>query len=258
MALLFGGICYLMGSYANMIRKAERAREENQITFDKLRTAYQKLQGYSVQRLELAAAKERTRFARELHDSVTQTVFSMNLVAQTARVLWESNPVRIDAQCVRFLELADDAMQQIQTLVDHLGLQRVTTSGFIAAIEQLIAERKTLDDLIVTIELLGKTHLAEDVNQCLFRIIQEALTNVTKHSGTQHAVIRLDLVSDPQYIEIEDQGGGFDLANSKIQSGHIGLLEMKERAKEIGWALSIDTHPGHGTCVRVENTMDRK
>jgi signal transduction histidine kinase len=256
MALLFGGICYLVGSYAHMIRKAETARRENQRTFNELRVAHRQLQGIAAQRQELAAAKERVLFARELHDSVTQTVFSMNLAAQTALVLWPGDPVRVDAQFDRFLELANDAMQQIQTLVAHLGSQRVSVSGFVPAIEQLIAERKTLDGLDVIIEVLGEMNLSEEVSAGLFSIVQEALTNITKHAGTQQAVVRLDLAGNPRYVEIEDQGIGFDLANSKDLPDHIGLSEMRERAEEIGWALSIDTQPGRGTHVRVENTID--
>lgn len=256
MALLFGGICYLVGSYAHMIRKAETARRENQRTFDELRDAHWQLQGIAAQRQELAAAKERVLFARELHDSVTQTVFSMNLAAQTAQALWPGDPVRVDAQFDRFLELANDAIQQIQTLVAHLGSQRVSVSGFVPAIEQLTAERKSLDGLEVNIEVLGEINLPEEVNAGLFRIVQEALTNITKHAGTQQAVVRLDLVGNPRYVEIEDQGIGFDLVNSQNLPDHIGLSEMRERAEEIGWALSIETYPGHGTRVRVENTID--
>ena len=256
MALLFGGICFLVGGYAHMIRNAETARRENQRTFGELRIAYRQLQGYAAQRQELAAAKERVRFASELHDSVTQTVFSMNLAAQTARFLWPSDPVRVDAQFVRLLELADDAMQQIQTLVAHLRLPRVATDDLVPAIQQLISERKTLDGLDVTIDVQGHMNLPEEVNANLFRIIQEALANIIKHAGTQQAVVRLDLGGNPQYIEIEDQGIGFDLANSQNLAGHIGLSEMRERAEKIGWALSIDTHPGLGTRLRVENTMN--
>lgn len=255
MALLFGGICYLVGSYAHMIHKAETARRENQRTFDELQVAHQQLRSYATQRQELAAAKERVRFARELHDSVTQTVFSMNLAAQTARFLWPGDPVRVNTQFVRLYELADDAMRQIQTLVAHLRLPRVAAGDLVSAIEKLVSERKTLDGLDVTIDVQGEMNLPEDVNAGLFRIVQEALTNITKHAGTQKAVVRLALTGNPQYIEIEDQGSGFDLTSSQYLPGHIGLSEMRERAEEIGWALSIDTRPGRGTRLRVENML---
>jgi len=256
MALLFGGICYLMGSYAHMIRKAETTRIENQRTFDELRVAHHQLQDYAAQRQELAAAKERVRFARELHDSVTQTVFSMNLAAQTARYLWPADPVRVDTQFIRLLELAYDAMRQIQTLVAHLRMPATAMRDLVPAIEQLISELKILDGLDVTIDVQGEMNLPGDVNAGLFRIVQEALTNIVKHAETQQAVVRLNLVENQQFIEIKDQGIGFDLANSQNLAGHIGLSEIRERAEEIGWALSIDTQPGRGTCVRVENRLD--
>jgi signal transduction histidine kinase len=154
------------------------------------------------------------------------------------------------------LELADDAMRQIQTLVAHLRLPRVAADDLVPAIQQLISERMTLDGLDVTIDVQGHMNLPEEVNANLFRIIQEALTNIIKHAGTQQAVVRLDLVGNPQYIEIEDQGIGFDLTNSQNLAGHIGLSEIRERAEKIGWTLSIDTHPGRGTRLRVENPMN--
>ena len=128
--------------------------------------------------------------------------------------------------------------------------------GFVPAIEQLIAERKTHDGLDVTLEVLGEMNLPEEVNAGLFRIVQEALTNITKHAGTKQAVVRLNLAGNSQYIEIEDQGIGFDLANRQNLPGHIGLSEMGARAEEIGWVLSIDTFPGGGARLRVEKSMD--
>ena len=255
MAFLFGGICFLVGSYAHMIRKAETARRENQRTFHELQIAHQQLKGYAAQRRELAAAKERVHFSRELHDSVTQTVFSMNLAAQTACFLWPGDPAQVDAQFVRLMDLAQDALLQIQRLVAHLRLPGVAAGDFIPAIKQLISERKTLDGLDVTIDVQGDMNLPVEVSTGLFGIVQEALTNITKHAGTQKAVVRLDLVANPRYIEIEDQGTGFDLAHAQDLAGHIGLSEMRERAAEIGWALSINTHPGRGTRLRVEKTM---
>jgi signal transduction histidine kinase len=256
MALLFGGCCFLAGSYAHLIRKAESARRENQRTFDELQAAHRQLQGYAFQRQELAAERERGRLARELHDSVTQTVFSMNLAVQTARFLWPSDPGRVNAQLDRFLELADSAMDEIRTLVAHLGSKTAASQGLAVAIEQLVAERQTLDGLRVRLDILGEKNLPGPVTTGLCSIVREALTNIAKHAGTQDATVRLVFTADPIYVEIEDRGIGFDIAISRNQPGHIGLAEMAERASEIGWELSLDTQLGRGTRIRVEEKKE--
>jgi signal transduction histidine kinase len=256
MALLFGGICFLVGGYAHMIRKAELARIANQQTIDQIQEAHQQLQSYAAQRQEISIVNERVRLGRELHDSVTQTVFSMNLAAQTARLLWSENPLRVNAQFDRFLELADDALHQIQTLVAHLGPQIVVGDDLITAIELLADERQERDGFQVEIEVIGNIRLPDPVNAALYRILQEALANIAKHAGVLQAAIRINLAGNPQFIEIEDRGRGFDLAASRNQPGHIGLAEMIERAEEIDWNLSINTQLGRGTCVRIEKYTD--
>lgn len=252
MAFLFGGICYLVGGYAHMIRKAEFARIENQRTIDKLQEVHCQLQSHAAQRQELSIANERSRLARELHDSVTQTVFSMNLAVQTACFLWPGDPGRVDAQFDRFLELADSAKRQIQTLVAHLGSQTAVGDNLISAIGLLVAERQIRDGLQAGIEVNGEKKLLDPVNAALYRIVREALTNIAKHAGVPQATIRINLARNPLFIEIEDQGIGFDLAASQNHPGHIGLSDMAEQADEIGWRLSIDTQPGRGTRIRVE------
>jgi len=258
MALLFGGCCFLAGSYAHLIGKADSARRENQRTFDELQAAHHQLQGYASQRQELAAERERARLARELHNSVTQTVFSMNLAAQTARFLWPANPPRVYAQLGRFLELAEDAMDEIQTLVAHLGSRKIPRQGLAAAIKQLVAERQTLGGLRVELTVSGEESLSEPVRAGLFSIVQEALTNIVKHAGTEQAAIRLAFTADPIYVEIQDWGTGFDIVTSRSKPGHIGLGEMTERANEIGWGLSVHSQPGRGTRIRVEEKRDTR
>lgn len=252
MSILFGGCCYLVGSYAHLIRRAESIRQDNQHTYDELQSAYRRLQGYALQRQKLAAEKERNRLARELHDSVTQTVFSMNLTTQTALYLWPNDPARVNAQFDRFLDLAGSAMHEIQALVAHLGSETVANEDLVTRVKQLISERQARDGLQVELEVRGESHLAEPVNTGLYGIVQEALTNIAKHARTQQATIRLNLAGKPSYVEIEDHGIGFDLATSNTQPDHFGLKEIAEQVSEIGWSLSIDTQPGRGTRLRVE------
>jgi signal transduction histidine kinase len=255
MVLNYGGLCFLFGGYAHQVGQAQRARSHNQRLVGELQAAYRQLQGYAAQLEDLAGEQERNRLARELHDSVTQTVFSMNLTVQSARLLLERDPGRVAGQLERLEELAAGAMGEIQALISQLRprpVAHVTVEGLPAALRQLAAERLARDGLDVTVEVSGERALTEAVVAGLYRIAQEALTNVVKHAGTAEASMRLNLGGDLGLLEIEDHGLGFDPQTAFDQRGHLGLAGMAERAQEIGWNLSVKAQPGRGTRVRVE------
>jgi signal transduction histidine kinase len=252
MVLNYGGLCFLFGGYAHQIGQAEAARGRNLHLLDELQVAHRQLQGYAVQVEELAAEQERSRLARELHDSVTQTVFSMNLTVQSARLLLERDPDRVADQLQRLEELAASAMGEIQTLVSQLRPTTMAEEGLPAALRRLAAERQVRDGLDVTVEVSGERVLLDSEATSLYYIAQEALTNVAKHASTGQATLRLNLVPGVSFLEIEDGGLGFDPQSVSSQHGHFGLAGMAERARELGWSLSIESQPGRGTRVRVE------
>jgi signal transduction histidine kinase len=257
MVLNYGGLCLLLGGYAHQIGQAEAARAHNQRTLGELQVTYRQLQGYAAQMEALAAEQERSRLARELHDSVTQTVFSMNLTVQSARLLLERNTGRAADQLERLEELATSAMREIQALISQLRPRSLAEAGLPVALRQLAAERLERDGLHVTLEVSGELALAEAVAGGLYRIAQEALTNVAKHAGTQQATVRLDLTPATSFLEIEDHGLGFDPQSASSQRGHLGLAGMAERARELGWKLSIESQRGRGTRVRIEENPPR-
>jgi signal transduction histidine kinase len=251
MIFLYSGTNFLFGGYAYQVEKAERARNQNQRTFDELQSAYRQLQGYAGQVEALAAEHERNRLARELHDSVTQTVFSMNLTVQSARLLLERESARVAGQLERLEELAAGAMREIQTLVAQLRPRSIAEEGLPVALRRLVGERQTRDGLQVTVEISGDQVLSEPKAAGLYRIAQEALTNVVKHARTSQVTVRLSLLPGEHCLEIEDQGIGFDPQSVLNQRGHLGLASMAERAREMGYNLAIDSRPGEGTRLRV-------
>jgi signal transduction histidine kinase len=250
MGILYSGVCFLFGGYAHQVQKAEAARSQNQHTFDELQIAYRRLQGYADQRASLAVEHERSRLARELHDSVTQTVFSMNLSAQSARLLLDKDAPRADGQLLRIEELAASALREIQSLVSQLRPRSIVEEGLASALRRLAAE-KTREGLRVSLEIQGGGALPEAVATGLFCIAHEALVNVSKHSDACKATVRLGIGMEQSYLEIEDHGQGFDPAAAFKQRGHLGLDGMHERAHEIGWNLSVQSQPGQGTRILV-------
>jgi signal transduction histidine kinase len=262
MGVLYSGVCFLFGGYAHQVQKAEAAHTQNQRTFDELQAAHRLLQGYADQRASLAVEQERNRLARELHDSVTQTVFSMNLAAQSARLLFDREPpfdtpyraVRtaphVTGQLLHIEELAASALREIQSLVSQLRPRSLVEDGLPAALRRL-AEQMAKNGLQVLLEVHGEKTLSEAVGTGLYSIAHEALVNVSKHSGSCEAMVRLNLTKDRSSLEIEDHGRGFDTEAVMDRRGHLGLAGMSERAREIGWSLSIWSRQGQGTRLHV-------
>ena len=251
MGLLYSGICLLVGGYAHQVQKATTTHDQNEQVIRQLQIAHHQLQNYVDQMAYLAIEKEHNLFARELHDSVTQTVFSINLAVQSARMLLDKEPARAVRQLVRVEELAASAQREIQTLVSQLRPVSVDGKSLPSALRQLAAELKVRNSLQVSLEIHGEAILSSVIAAGLYSIIHEALVNVAKHSRVCEAVVRLNLNDGYSCVEIEDCGAGFDPDAVMEPSGHLGLVGMREHACEIGWDLTLWSQPGQGTRIMV-------
>jgi signal transduction histidine kinase len=258
MAIEYGGLCFLFGGYAHQVLKAQAVHDQNQRTFHELQMAHHQLQKYADQVSNLAMEHERNRLARDLHDSVTQTVFSMNLAAQSARLLldkrsgsMDKEPLRVSGQLLRLEELAANALSEIQSLVSQLGPHSVVKESLPNALRRLANESEVRDGLHVSLEVHGEGTFSEAVTTGLFSIVHEALTNILKHSGVHEAIIRLNVNEGKSCLEIEDHGKGFDTEAMSNLRGHLGLAGMSERAREMGWSLLVESRCGQGTRICV-------
>ncbi len=240
-------------SAATPIRCAKPSRRACEIhrTLGELQVAHGQLREYASQKEQLAAEQERNRLARELHDSVTQTVFSMNLTVQAARLLLERDRSRVVAQLQRLEGLAANALREIQALISSLRPAPPVVENLPVTLRGLAIERRSRDGLEVTLEVTGDRILTETVAAGLYLIVQEALTNVVKHAGTREATIRLRLDEGRSLLEVEDRGRGFLTHAAANEQGHLGLAGMAERARDLGWHLTIESQPGRGTRIRV-------
>jgi signal transduction histidine kinase len=256
--LLFAGLVWAIGNYAHLTQRAELARQKNQRLVGELQGAYHQLQDYAAQVEGFATVQERSHLARELHDSVTQTLFSMNLTVQAATLLVGKDSQQVATQLDRLQELARSALGEIQVLASQLRTRSLAEEGLAAALRRLADERHRRDGLQIHLEVSGRTRekdLPEPVVTGLYRIAQEALNNVAKHAGTREAVVRLNLEDHPAYLEVEDRGRGFERGRLVPQVNHMGLTGMEERARELGWQLQIDSQPGRGTRIRAEERL---
>jgi signal transduction histidine kinase len=249
LSLIYTAGNVFLGLFSRTIRQAQYTRLRNQSLAAELEQANRQLIAYSAQLENLSAARERNRLARELHDSVTQTVFSMSLTSQSATLLLERNPSRVGEQLERLYDLARNALAEMQVLIAELKPIPLDQAVLGAAVQQLLSDSRFKDILSVKVESVGDLALQPFEQQGLYRIIQEALNNIVKHAQTDQARIHLHL-EEPAWIEIEDHGQGFDLQQVQ-RSDKMGMASMAERAAEIGWKLDIDSSPGAGTRIRV-------
>jgi signal transduction histidine kinase len=249
LTLIYSAVGAFMAAYIWSARRAGMAQEQEQKLVEQLQAANEQLEFHARQQEQLAAGRERQRLARELHDSVTQTIFSMTLTTQSALLLLDRDLAQVTGQLDRLDQLAQSAMAEMQELISRLAPQAVSGGGLVSALQHHIKERRRMNNLEVTLEVNGDGTLAPAEEAGLFRIAQEALNNVVKHAGVSQVMIRLNL-SEPMWMEIKDHGSGFDLM--QIPDGRMGLSVMRERAGEIDWSLHVESAPGAGTRVRLE------
>jgi signal transduction histidine kinase len=199
---------------------------------------------------QLAALEERSYLARELHDSVTQLLFSITLTAEAARMLLEGDALEVDVQLSRLQSLTLQAMNEMRTLIHQLRPKSETGGSFSSRVRELAAEREKRDGLQVVLRLEGEQSLPARHELALFRVIQEALNNVIKHARTDSAEVTLCFGGDSVALVVEDGGMGFDPTRLSRALPTLGLTSMRERVELLGGTFAIESAPGAGTRVR--------
>jgi signal transduction histidine kinase len=250
--IIYPAAIFLFTSLVYLAKQAEEAQNHSEALLTDLQIANQKLQVYANQVEEFAATNERNRLARELHDSVTQIIFSLTLSAQAARILIDRDPPRAIVELDHLQSLAQSALTEMRTLIQELHPNQSKEEGLIPALRQLVKEIKTNNGLSIDLQIHGSLPLPENIENELIRVIQEALNNIVKHAYTDRAVVKLDL-EDPARVllGIEDEGVGFNPTKLKTQPGHLGLISMQERVQALGGSMVIDSYPGKGTRLAV-------
>ena len=242
---------------------------------------------------QVAALQERSRLARDLHDAVTQTLFSASLIAEVLPGLWESDPAEGHQLLGELRQLTRGALAEMRTLLLELRPAALVEANLGDLLRQLAESVSGRTGIPVTVSLEGcpVPDLPDDVHVALYRIVQEALNNVIKHAQARHAEIRLccsraeipdgcrpgdaaqepvaptaaDRPSTPSaavesplrvVLTIEDDGRGFDPAAAPLD--HLGLGIIHERGQAIGAMLRIESQPGQGTVIEVDWVSGRE
>jgi nitrate/nitrite-specific signal transduction histidine kinase len=198
---------------------------------------------------ELAVVEERSRLARDLHDAVTQTLFSASLIADVLPRIWERDPDAGWARLEEVRELTRGALAEMRTLLLELRPAALVEAEMGELLRQLAEATTGRARVPVAVEVEGECALPPDVKVALYRIAQEALNNVAKHSAASQATVRLRCQAERVELCISDDGRGFDPGEMSPDS--LGLGIMRERVGAIGATLRIESQIGGGARVTV-------
>ncbi|MGE5335084.1 MAG: PAS domain S-box protein [Nitrososphaerota archaeon] len=198
---------------------------------------------------EAAVLAERDRIARDLHDAVTQTIFSASLIADSLPMVWEHSPEEGRRGLDELRQLTHSALAEMRTLLFELRPAALLEKKLGDLVTQLAAVLGSRTRASIDVVAHDEGSLPPDVHVALFRIIQEALNNVAKHADARHVLVRVHSRAGRAVLRVLDDGRGFDTA--ALPAGQLGIGIMRERARNIGARLSVRSRPGRGTLVAV-------
>ena len=240
--LVFGLAIFFVLQLTNKVLTERQMRQ-------KLANAHEQLQQYSQKIEELATVQERNRIARDIHDSLGHALTSLNIQMQTAVKLWEREPVQARSFLAQAQKLGKTAMQEVRKSISTLREDVKDEQPLEAKIETLVDDfRKGTGLAICTnISCCGSAPLP--VAKTVYRIVQEALTNIFKYAQATEVQIQLKITQEGIHLTVEDNGKGFDL--NQNHSG-FGLRGMQERVVAVNGHFQLKTSPGKGCRIEVE------
>lgn len=238
-AVAFYFVTYIVcGVFGTILQQAELAREHNQQLVEELQSTQKKLQ-------ELAVVDERNRLARDLHDSVKQQVFAISMQLGAAKMaLSESD--KAYASVTQAERLAQQAGAELTTLIHELRPPSLDRKDLSTALKEHVLEWSRQNEIEVEAKVEEELSASVNVEQALFRVAQEALSNVARHSKASMVSVSLAAENDEVVLTIKDNGTGFDLNNARKG---MGLDSMSERLESVGGRLDVFSQRKMGTRI---------
>jgi signal transduction histidine kinase len=238
-AVVFYAITFVVtGFFGYTIRQVEQERDRNQLLVEELQATQAKLQ-------ELAVLEERNRLARDLHDSVKQQVYAISMQLGAARALLDDGN-QAYGPVTEAERLARQAGAELTTLIRELRPPSLERKTLVAALEDYVNQWSRQNRIAAEVQANGVPSIPESGADTLFRVAQEALANVARHSQARSVHVELTHQVDEIALIIEDDGAGFDRGH--VEKG-VGLDSMRERLEETGGHLEISSEKGQGTKV---------
>jgi signal transduction histidine kinase len=201
---------------------------------------------------ELSILSERNRLALELHDVVSQKLFSLILSAEAAGTLLDRDPQAARNQVARLQTLSREALDELRSLILGLRPPELERDGLAGALRKEIAMLERVHGVAIGLDVEGDVDGQAERCLAVLRIANEAIHNALRHASPEHVSVSLHATNGELTVAVTDDGIGFEPSRRELRSRHLGLTSMEERARELGGRLEIRSAPGAGTTVRLE------
>jgi PAS domain S-box-containing protein len=200
-------------------------------------------------RLTRAQEEERSRIARDLHDDIGQRLALLSIDLEQMKLASQQDGSALARELEALVRTAGEITSDVHNISRRLHPSQVELLGLAPALNNFCREFAVRNSMRIQFTSACLTcKLAEDASLCLFRVAQEAIRNVHKHSGCREALVELDEISGSLRLRISDRGNGFDTTSAEVSQG-LGLLSMEERLRSMGGELFVHSRPGGGTCI---------
>jgi signal transduction histidine kinase len=232
-----GSISFLM----TRIRQQQKSLEE----------ANMRLAHHASTLEQLATSRERNRLALELHDTLAHTLSGLSVQLETVKAYWDVDRKTSQSLLEQALKATHLGLEETRRTLKALRAGPLDDLGLIPALRKMAEDTAVRYSLTLEMPQTGPLPaLAPDVEQCIYRIAQEAISNAVKHANARKLTVKLEPSEENVQLTIQDDGAGFDVVKG-IENGHFGLEGMQERAKLAGGTLEVKSQPGEGTTVRL-------
>ncbi|WP_369238723.1 GAF domain-containing sensor histidine kinase [Streptomyces sp. R21] len=201
---------------------------------------------------ELTIVEERSRLAHELHDAVSQKLFSLRLTAQAAAALVDRDPSRAKGELQQVAALAAEATEELRAAVVELRPAALDDDGLVATLRTQIQVLDRAHSAHVTFDSGGVRALPAAQEEAVLRVAQEALHNALRHSGATRVDVTLERSGPGAVLRVTDDGSGFDPQAIRSAGRHLGLVSMRDRSSGVGGTLTVESAPGKGTTIDME------
>ncbi|WP_329534785.1 GAF domain-containing sensor histidine kinase [Streptomyces sp. NBC_01450] len=201
---------------------------------------------------ELTIVEERSRLAHELHDAVSQKLFSLRLTAQAAAALVDRDPARAKGELHQVAMLAAEATEELRAAVIELRPAALDEDGLVATLRTQIQVLDRAHSARVTFAGHGVRALPAAQEEAVLRVAQEALHNALRHSGAGRVDVTLEKRGTGTVLRVSDDGSGFEPTATRTAGRHLGLVSMRDRSSGVGGTLSVESAPGKGTTIEME------
>ncbi|MBN1487772.1 MAG: sensor histidine kinase [Anaerolineae bacterium] len=246
---VLAGVIFVAG-FTQIATSEEEARKQVESLVVELEQANHKLREYAVQVEELATTEERNRVAREIHDGLGHYLTALNIQLEAAKAVLDIDPERGYDALDKAQQLAQEALADVRRSVSALRAAPTGEKPLRELLTELVAQNYA-SGIVTELFVSGMPRsLPPNVELTLYRVTQEALTNIRKHSRATKAIVHLDYTKRGHNIQLQIVDNGF--GNASVPEEGFGLVGLSERIQHLGGQMEIETSPGEGFCLTVD------